>query len=97
MPLGVDRVVEHDAVDDEAERAELLFLAFAVGLAKLTLVAVKDVAAEIVAALAAVELADDRPAVEVVAVVQRVHRLGDAADLRDRPAERCEVAGARRC
>jgi hypothetical protein len=32
-PLGVDRVVEGDAVDDEAERGELFFLALAVGLA----------------------------------------------------------------
>jgi hypothetical protein len=31
--LGVDRVVEDDGVDDQAKRAELLFLAFAVGLA----------------------------------------------------------------
>ena len=29
--LGVDRVVEGDAVDDEAERGELFFLALAVG------------------------------------------------------------------
>jgi hypothetical protein len=51
-----------------------------VWLAKLALVAVEYVAAEVVAALAAVELADDRPAVErVVALVQAVHRLGDAA------------------
>jgi hypothetical protein len=31
--LGVDRVVEDDRVDDQAERAELFFLALAVGLA----------------------------------------------------------------
>jgi hypothetical protein len=31
-PLGVDRVVEGDAID-EAERAELFFLALVVGLA----------------------------------------------------------------
>jgi hypothetical protein len=31
--LGVDRVVERDAVDDEAERRELFFLALVVGLA----------------------------------------------------------------
>ena len=29
--LGVDRVVEHDRVDDQAERAELFFLALVVG------------------------------------------------------------------
>ena len=31
--LGVDRVVEDDRVDDQAERAELFFLALAVALA----------------------------------------------------------------
>ena len=31
--LGVDGVVEGDAVDDEAERGELFFLAVVVGLA----------------------------------------------------------------
>jgi hypothetical protein len=31
--LGVDRVVESDAVDDEAECGELFFLALAIGLA----------------------------------------------------------------
>ena len=93
-PLGVDRVVEDDAVDDESERAELLFLPVPVWLAKLALVAVEYVAAEVVAAFAAVELADDRPAVErVVAVVQAVHGFGDAADLRDRLAEGRQVAG----
>ena len=54
--LGVDRVVEHDAVDDQAERIELFFLAFAVGLAELAAAAVADVAGEAVAAFAAVEL-----------------------------------------
>ena len=31
--LGVDRVVEDDGVDDQAERPELFFLALAVALA----------------------------------------------------------------
>ncbi len=44
-------------VDDESERAELLFLAVRVWLAKLALVAVEYVAAEVVAALAAVDQA----------------------------------------
>jgi hypothetical protein len=43
-PLGVDRVVEGDAVDDEGERSELFFLALAVGLAQLAAAAVEDLA-----------------------------------------------------
>ena len=54
--LGVDRVVEDDRVDDEAECVELFFLAVAVGLAQLAAAAVADVAGETVAAFAAVEL-----------------------------------------
>ena len=45
--LGVDRVVE----DDQAERAELLFLALVVALAQFATVTVADVAGEGVAAL----------------------------------------------
>ena len=60
--LGVDRVVEDDRVEDQAERAELFFLALAVALAQLAAVAVADVAGEGVAALAAVEVGQDPPA-----------------------------------
>jgi hypothetical protein len=56
--LGVDRVVEDDGVDDQVERAELLFLAFA-GLAELAAAAAADVAGEAMAAFAAVELDQD--------------------------------------
>jgi hypothetical protein len=70
--LGVDRAVENDGVDDQAEGAELLFLAFAVGLAQLAAAAVADVAGEAVAAFAAVELDQDAAAeVFVVAVVEQ--------------------------
>ena len=93
-PLGVERVVENDGVDDQAERAELFFLAFAVGLAQLAPAAVEDVRAEVVAAFAAVELTDDRPTVvRVVAVVEEVDRLRDSSDVRERPGERREMAG----
>ena len=69
--LGVDRVVERDAVDDDVERGELFFLALVVGLAEFAAAAVEDLAGERVAALAAVELGEDAPAqCFVVAVVQ---------------------------
>ncbi len=42
-------VVDDDRVDDQAERAELFFLAFAVGLAQLSAAAVADLAGESVA------------------------------------------------
>ena len=45
--LGVDRVVEHDAVDDQAERADLFFLAALVGLRELAFVAVEDTPCEL--------------------------------------------------
>jgi hypothetical protein len=56
-----DRVVEvlsvpeHKRVEREAERAELVFLAVAVGLAQLALVAVEDDPGDGVSALVAVE------------------------------------------
>jgi hypothetical protein len=42
--LGVDRVVEDDRVDDQAERSELFLLALAVALPQFAAVAVADVA-----------------------------------------------------
>lgn len=47
--LGVDRVVEDDRVDDQAECVELFFLAVTVGLAELAAAAVADVPGETVA------------------------------------------------
>ena len=92
--LGVDRVVERDAVDDEAERRELFFLALVVGLAELAAAAVEDLAGERVAALAAVELGEDPPTQRlVVAVVEQVDRFGGASDLGDRAGQVGEMAG----
>src|SRR5450755_4719451 len=92
--LGVDRVVEHDRVDDQAERAELFFLALAVALAQFAAVAVADIAGEGVAALAAVELGEDATSERlVVAVVQQVHRLRDPPDMLQRVGERGRGGG----
>jgi hypothetical protein len=57
--LSVDRVVEDDRVDDQAERAELFFLAWAVGLAQFAAAAMADVSRQSVAVFAAVELDED--------------------------------------
>ena len=92
--LGVDRVVEDDGVDDQAEGAELLFLAFAVGLAQLAAAAVADIAGEAVAAFAAVELDQDAAAEAfVVAVVEQVDRFRGTPDVLQRSGERREVPG----
>lgn len=48
-------VPEHERVEREAERAELVFLAVAVGLAQLAFVAVEDDPSDGVSALVAVE------------------------------------------
>ena len=79
-------------VDDQAERIELFFLAFAVGLAQLAAAAVADVAGEAVAAFAAVELDQDAAAeVFVVAVVEQVDRFRGTSDVLQRSGERREV------
>lgn len=91
--LRVDRVVEDDRVDDQAERAELFFLALAVGLAQFAAAAMADISRQSVAAFAAVELDEDAPPeLLVVAVVQEVDRLGGSADVLQRPRKRREVA-----
>ena len=92
--LGVDRVVEDDRVDDQAERSELFLLALAVALPQLAAVAVADVAGEGVAALAAVELGQDAPPERlIVAVVQEMNRLRRTPDVLQCAGERGEVAG----
>ena len=101
--LGVDRVVEDDGVDDQAERIELFFLAVAVGLAELAAAAVADVAGEAVAAFAAVELDQDAAAeVLVVAVLRRRLLKGAPPDgIVEQTAaptpSGCQVRGGRRC
>jgi hypothetical protein len=93
MQLG-DRVVEvlgvpeHERVEREAERAELIFLALAVGLAQLALVAVKDDPSDGVPVFVAVE-PNTGLAAQLLAVDpgEKVQRLGDPAELGDRAAE----------
>ncbi len=53
-------VPQDDGVDDEAEGAELVLLAFAVGLAQLPALAVEDGPGEGVPALGPVELGEDQ-------------------------------------
>ena len=81
-------VPEDEGVEREAERAELVFLAIAVGLAQLAFVAVEDDSGDAVAAFVAVET-DAGLAAMLFAVdpAEQVKRLGDAAKLGNRTAE----------
>jgi hypothetical protein len=81
-------VPDHERVEREAERAELVFLAVAVGLAQLALVAVEDDPGDGVSALVAVE-PDAGLAAELLAVDpgEQVQRLGDPAEFGDRAPE----------
>jgi hypothetical protein len=61
--VHVDRIPEHDEIDDQPEGAKLVFLALTIALAKLATLAVEDDAGELVAALAAVELDQNAPSI----------------------------------
>lgn len=83
--VDVDRVPEHDQIDDEPKRAELIFLPFAVTLTKLTALAVEYGAGELVTALAPVELDQDAsPVGFVIDEPQHVERLDEAAKFLER-------------
>ena len=86
--VHVDRVPEHDDVDDQPKRAELVLLSMAIALPQLAPLAMEDVARKHVTALAAIELHQDAPAIGfVVEVVQQVDGLDDAAKLRQRASK----------
>jgi hypothetical protein len=85
-------VPEHERVEREAERAELVLLAVSVGLAQLALVAVEDDSGDGVTAFVAGEADACLPTVFLaVDPAEEVKGLGDAAELCDRTPE---VAGA---
>jgi hypothetical protein len=79
---GVDvaGVPEHHHVQHEAERAELVFLAFPVRLAQLAALPVKDLAGQPVPRLLNVQLSGDPPP---VTLVDRVHHREQVQDLVD--------------
>ncbi len=64
--LRVARVPEHDRVDDEAERAELVLLSFLVPLPQLAALAEEDGSRNAVATLAAVDLAENAATIGLV-------------------------------
>src|SRR3984957_13441284 len=64
--VHVDRVPEHDEVDDQPECSKLILLALAVALAKFAALTVENDACELVTSLAAVELHENAPAITFV-------------------------------
>lgn len=86
--LGVDGLPEHDDVDHEAERSELVFLSGLVFLAELSEHAVEDVSGESVAVFAPVEnTADISPVDRIVAVGENVQCLDHSAEFTDCPGQ----------
>jgi len=82
--VEVAGVPQHDGIEDEAKRTELVFLAFAVALAQLAALTVEDLAGESMAGFDAVELGEDAPPVGlVVEVGKQVEGLGDPAEFGD--------------
>jgi hypothetical protein len=80
--VEVAGVPQHDRVEDQAQGGELVFLAFAVGLADLAAVAVADLAGEAVAGFLHGELSVHPPLVGAVDRVderEQVQGLGDLA------------------
>ena len=64
--VHVERVPEHHHVDHQAQRPELVFLAFAITLADLAPLAVEDRPGHAMPALAPVQLREDSSAVGLV-------------------------------
>ena len=90
--VQIQGVPQHHGVQDQPESAELVLLAFPVGVYDFASTAVADVAGEGVAGFASVELDEDGPAVFLaVDVGQQVQGFGDAAELGERGRE---AAGA---
>ena len=93
--VDVVGVPEHDAVEDEAERAELVLHAFVVALVELALLAVEDLLGEGVAAFLEVPDAFDLASVGfVVEDSEHVECLEDPPVRGDCFAERSGVAVA---
>ena len=78
----VDRVPEHDHVGDQAEGAQLVFLALSVRPSYFVALAVADGPAHAMAVLAAVDQYEDTPAIDrVVDIVEQVDGPVDASDV----------------
>ena len=86
--VHVDRVPQDDEIDDEAERAKLVFLTFAIALPQFAALAVEYDARKLVATFATIELDQDAAAITfVVDEAQHIERLGKAPQLLKRPRE----------
>lgn len=81
----VDGIPEHDDVEDEAERTELLFLVLSAGLADLTTLAMADDPGQAMPVFVAIELGENAAAFAlVVDIAEQVQGLDDAAQIAER-------------
>jgi len=64
--VHVDRVPEHDQIDRQSERPELVLLPFAVSLAQLAAPTMKDDVGELVTTFAAIKLDQDAATISLV-------------------------------
>ena len=86
--IHINGVPQDDGVDDQPERAELVFLTFAVALPQFAALAMEDNAGQLVTALAPVDLGQNPAAIGcVVDLTKHVERLDDPAKLLQRPRE----------
>ena len=88
--IHIDGGPQDDCVDNEAERAELVFLTFAVALPQFAPLAMENTAGQFVAAFAPIELGQNLASIGcVVDIPKRVECLDDPSQLLQRPHETC--------
>lgn len=86
--VHIDGVPKSYEVDDDTERAELVFLSFAVSLPELAPFPMEDDAGELMAFLAPVELDQDAAAILVIVdVTQQIESLDEATGFLKRPRQ----------
>jgi hypothetical protein len=88
LGVDVDRVPEHDHIDDQPERAKLVLLAISITLAQFAALAVEYRAGKLMADLATVELDEDAtPVGSVVNEPKHVERLDETAEFLKRTCQ----------
>jgi hypothetical protein len=86
--VHIDGVPKNYEIDDDTERAELVFLSFAVSLPELAPFPMEDDAGELVASLAPVELDQNASAILfIVDVAQQIESLDKTTELLKRPRQ----------
>jgi hypothetical protein len=79
--VRVDRVPQHDEIDDQAERSQLVFRTFTIALAQFTGLSMEDDAGELMASFTAIELDENTaPVAFIVDEPQKIEGLDEAAE-----------------